>query len=133
MSPATRRALHHAERSVKSWPVQFWRFWTAPLTDKPDHDLSLTRGLAIGIFIYVWHTTEAHHAISVNAVVLLILAMAAAFGKATFTFFLTKWKADTSVAETNSTTINKSLTVAKTITEAIQARTDPDRWFEATP
>lgn len=135
MSPHARRAMRQARDNVLSWPHTFWRFWTAPVTDKPDHDLSLTRLLAIGLFVLVAHAIEASHSIGGNEVILLIVAMSAAFGKATFTFFLSKWSGKTDVKESRSdtTSTTTSVSVDEKITKDIQARTDPDRGFEATP
>lgn len=76
---------HHA-----SWPTRLRRTLIAPLTDKPDYELSLTRLLALFFAALIWHMVEAGHSLSVTQLTLALAIFAVAFGKSTFTFFLAR-------------------------------------------
>lgn len=101
MSPRVRRAVV----AVQTWPRRSWRFVMAPVTDKPDYDLSLTRLLAIYFALVIGHSIEQSpsHALSGTQLTLALATYAVAFGKATFTFFLARSRFNANLEQRDST------------------------------
>lgn len=75
--------------------------------------MSITRCLVVYDAIMAWHMIEAGHSISGTQLAMHIMAMSAAFGKSTFSFFLTKWSHASTT--TDSTVVTDTTT--RTITE----------------
>lgn len=96
--------------SDRPWYVRVWRWLMAPLVDRWE-GLSLTRFLAIGIFVLVWHAVEDRHNMSATTVSLLFLAVATAFGKATFTMLAQR----TSITATSTVTDTTNRVITETV------------------
>ncbi len=116
-------------RSTDHVVVRCFQFVTAPLVDGNSGRLSITRCLAVFDTILAGHIIEEHHPLSGTVLTLLIMAMAAAFGKSTFGFFLTRYEMKASVAAT----VNDTHTVTETINRQIVERRDASSGTEPTP
>lgn len=79
-------------RKTDHFIVRCFLFVSAPLVDGHSGRLSITRCLAVFDTLFAAHITEAHHPLSGTVLALLIMATAAAFGKSTFGFFLTRYE-----------------------------------------
>lgn len=104
-----------------------FRFATAPLVDGNTGRLSITRCLAVYDTALAAHVVERTHEITGTVLTLLIMAMAAAFGKSTFGFFLTRWQMKQSLAEV------KTESTVDVTTRVIAERRNADTGIEATP
>jgi len=114
------------------WRTRLRRSLVAPLTDKPTYELSLTKGLCITVQVLIVHVVEAKHTVSGTVLAMQIANFAVAFGKATFTFFLTKYEMKASIAERFSQENKNTNITTHNVTEITQRR-DPVAGFEATP
>lgn len=99
--------------AARSWVADAFRWLFAPLVDGW-HGLSLTRFLAIYFALLVGHLTEATHTLPANALWLSLAAIAAAFGKTTFTFLLSRMESRATVSQSDART--------ETISRVIQER-----------
>jgi len=111
--------------------VKCFRFVSAPLVDGNTGRMSITRILAFIDTAIAAHAIEAHHPISGTALWVLVMAMAAAFGKSTFGFFLTRLQMKTAVQQTDTKT-DTHVTVDESI-KVILDRRNADTGFEVTP
>jgi hypothetical protein len=85
-----------------SAPDRLWR--RLPVVDRSSGDLSLTRCLCVAYTALIWVAIVRKYNITWPMFWLSIAVLAAAFGKSTFGFFLTKVQLGTSVTETKAIT-----------------------------
>lgn len=69
-----------------------FRFCVSPIVDTPTGGPSITRLLCIAGFVLLWHSVEKSHPITQTHLWFFVVIMAAAFGKSTFNFLLTRAK-----------------------------------------
>jgi hypothetical protein len=100
------------------------QFCLAPVVDGYK-GISITRLMSIQFAVLVWVSVTQQLPVSMNTLWLALAAMAAAFGKSTFSFLLTRMQ--------RSDTHTEARTVNETITHTIQERRDTGAGFEATP
>lgn len=130
-------ATHNAVRATKRVSTHLSRRLFAPITDKPQYELSLTKLLAIGFAIIDLHVIETTHAVTWAEFWLALASLATAFGRSMFLAFLNRVQTTTTGSENITRTRTESSSTAVTldekITHDIQERRDPSRGFENTP
>jgi hypothetical protein len=70
-----------AQRAAATATVKCWRFVVAPMTDKPEYELSLTKFLAAAFAVVDLHIIELTHKVGWIDLLLAITCIATAFGK----------------------------------------------------
>lgn len=120
--------LARAEYAALPWSERQWR--RLPIVDRETGVLSITRIIALAVVAIVWHAIEDQHPISGTQLSALVTAAAIAFGKSTFSFWLTKMSFNATAADTTSDA--ETRTIIDQTTRTITERRDPALGIEPT-